>query len=495
MEPLYTAAQVRELDRIAIEEAGIPGLTLMRRAGAAVFREVRARMPEEGRLLVLCGAGNNAGDGYVVARLAKQAGMQVEVVTPADPGRLKGDARQAFEDARAAGVRPLRFESSELPEAAVVVDALLGTGLERPVEGAWRMLIELANALPAARIAVDIPSGLDADRGVVLGVAFRADVTVTFIGRKLGLFTGEAADHVGEVVFDDLGVPEAVHEQVPPTAWRMIREDITTLLPARPRTLHKGQAGHVLVVGGQPGMSGAPRLAGEAAARVGAGLASLAVHPERAATTGIDRPELMVHAVDGAVALAPLAGRADVLAVGPGLGRSDWSRALFEAVLEHPKALVLDADALNLLAGSPRRRDDWILTPHPGEVARLLGCDAATVQADRPAAVRALREKFGGVVVLKGPGTLIHDGHLLLVTDTGNPGMASGGMGDVLTGVIAGLLAQGLPPLEAAAAGAWLHGAAADRAAGQGGERGLLARDLMPHLRALVNPRQSINVI
>ncbi len=489
MQPLYTAAQVRELDRIAIGEEGIPGLTLMRRAGAAVFREVQARMPEGGRLLVLCGAGNNAGDGYVVARLAKQAGMQVDLVTPADPGRLRGDAWQAFEDAQSAGVVPIRFESGELPEAVVIVDALLGTGLERPVEGAWRILIELANAQPATRIAVDIPSGLDADRGVVLGAAFRADVTVTFIGRKLGLFTGAAAEYVGRVVFDDLGVPERVGERLRPAAWRMVREDLATLLHPRPRTLHKGQAGHVLVVGGQPGMSGAPRLAGEAAARVGAGLVSLAVHPERAATTGIDRPELMVHAVEGPGALAPLAERATVVALGPGLGRSDWAHALFDAVLEYPKAVVLDADALNLLAGSPRRQDDWILTPHPGEAARLLGCEVAVVQADRPAAVRALQEKYGGVVVLKGPGTLIHDGHLLLVTDTGNPGMASGGMGDVLTGLIAGLLAQGLPPLEAAAGGAWLHGAAADRAAREGGERGLLARDLMLHLRALVNPQ------
>ncbi|RMG31889.1 MAG: NAD(P)H-hydrate dehydratase [Gammaproteobacteria bacterium] len=489
MEGLYTAAGVRELDRIAIEEAGIPGYTLMRRAGAAVHRLVAARLPPGAPLLVLCGLGNNAGDGYVVARLARQAGRPVTVLTPADPQRLRGDARRAFEDAAAAGIVPVRYrEGDALPPAGGVVDALLGTGLERPVTGAWRTLVEGVNALPVPRIAVDVPSGLDADRGTVLGIAFRAEATVTFIGRKLGLYTAQAADHTGRVHFDALGVPEAVRRRVTPVAWRMTAQEAAELLAPRPRTLHKGHAGHVLVIGGQPGMSGAARLAGEAAARVGAGLVSLAVHPAQAACAGAGRPELMVHAAADGALPEGLARRATVLAVGPGLGESDWARRLWDRVLSLPQPKVVDADALRLLAEAPRRREDWILTPHPGEAARLLGATAAEVQADRPAAVRALQARYGGVVVLKGPGTLVHDGHRLLLSDTGNPGMASGGMGDVLTGVIAGLLAQGIPPLEAAALGAWVHGAAADRAAQRRGERGLLAQDLMGPLQRLVNP-------
>ncbi len=484
MQPLYAAAQVRELDRIAIEERGIPGFTLMTRAGEAVFSLIVKRWPGVRSLGILCGAGNNAGDGYVVARLAVEAGYRVQVVALAPPGRLKGDARRAWEEAAAAGVEPRAF-AGHLPEGEVLVDALLGTGLDRPLEGDWLAVVEAMNASGRPVVAVDIPTGLHADTGCVLGAAVRAVATPTFIGRKFGLYTGAGPDHAGDVVFHDLGVPVDVEAAVEPLAWLIDPAGARAWLPGRRRTAHKGCFGHVLVVGGQPGMGGAARLAGAAAARAGAGLVSLATHPVHAAALSAAWPELMSHGVEGRDGLAPLLARATVVALGPGLGQEAWGRALFEAALASGLPLVVDADGLNLLAATPCRREDWVLTPHPGEAARLLGCPVAEVQADRLAAAREIRRRYGGVVVLKGAGTLIV-GERTWLSATGNPGMASGGMGDVLTGVIAAFLAQGLAPGEAAAAGACLHGAAGDRAA-RDGERGLLASDLVEALRGVVN--------
>lgn len=275
---------------------------------------------------------------------------------------------------------------------------------------------------------------------------------------------------------------------VPEQPARVDAAWLHTVLPgARARTAHKGDFGHVLIVGGQPGMSGAVRLAGEAALRVGAGLVSIATHPEHAAVLNNGRPELMCHAIAHAATLKPLLERATVLVVGPGLGQSAWARGLLAAVWDCDLPMIVDADALNLLAREPLHRERWILTPHPGEAARLLGCATAEVQADRLAAVRAIQVRYGGVVVLKGVGSLIADGVHCRICAAGNPGMASGGMGDVLTGVIAGLCAQGVSLSEAASAGAVVHALAADTAARRDGERGLLAGDLLPELRRWVN--------
>jgi NAD(P)H-hydrate epimerase len=315
-----------------------------------------------------------------------------------------------------------------------------------------------------------------------------AEATISFIGLKRGLLTGDAPDCVGELYFDDLGVPDAVYAEVEPVARLLDAGDADPLLGPRRRTAHKGAFGHVLVIGGDHGMGGAARMAAEAAARVGAGLTSVATRAPHLPAITAGRPELMVSAVEDPGELEPLLNRATVIAIGPGLGRGAWSRALLSRVLESDRALVLDADALSLLAEEPLRREDWILTPHPGEAARLLGVKVAEVQADRYSAVAALRERYGGTCVLKGAGTLIHDAGPTGVCAAGNPGMASGGMGDVLTGVIAGLRAQGLERGQAARVGVCLHASAADRAAAQGGERGLLATDLCPELRRLVNP-------
>ncbi|BAZ94874.1 carbohydrate kinase [Thiohalobacter thiocyanaticus] len=488
-EPLYSAAQVRELDRLAIEQRGVPGYELMTRAGAAAFAALRRHWPEARRVHVLCGAGNNAGDGYVLARLARAEGWYASVGWLADPGRLQGAARTAWEDAVEAGVTVAPFDAGRLTACEVIVDGLLGTGLQRGVEGDWAAAIAAVNASGVPVLALDIPSGLAADTGRVPGTAIRAALTVTFIGRKLGLYTGQAADYVGELVFAGLELPADLAADMPPRAWLAGYDCAAARLAPRSRTAHKGAFGHVLIVGGRPGMGGAARLAGEAAARVGAGLVSVATDPGHVAAVLAARPELMAAGVDGAPDLEPLLERASVIGLGPGLGQGRWSRALFERLLRAEQPLVLDADALNLLAAAPLRRDDWVLTPHPGEAARLLGTDTAAVEADRVAAVQQLQQRYGGVVLLKGAGSLVCDGAVVWIAAGGNPGMASGGMGDVLTGVIAGLRAQGLTPAEATVAGAVLHAAAADRAA-RDGERGLLAGDLLTPLRALVNPGQ-----
>ena len=486
---LYRAAQVRELDRIAIEERGIPGYTLMSRAGEAAFRWLHQRWSKARRIAIVCGGGNNGGDGYVVARLARQAGLDARVLTITDPAQLRGDAEIAWQDARNADIVIMPFSTAELHNVDLIVDAILGTGLEREVSGTWREAIEAMNANPADILALDIPSGLHADTGVILGVAVRAAATLTFIGLKQGLFTGQGPACCGEIRFADLGVPPDIYPALHPACWRYNGEELSTLLPRRSRSAHKGSFGHVLVVGGDLGMGGAARLAAEAAARCGAGLTSIATRSAHASLQAAARPELMFHGIETPAELNPLLHRATVVAIGPGLGRGDWGRALFHTILASDKPLVVDADALNLLAIEPTFRNHWILTPHPGETARLLKMTPTQVESDRFAAVEELALRFGGVAVLKGAGSLIAskaDGLVALCT-TGNPGMASGGMGDVLTGVIAALLAQGLAPFAAAKAGVYLHGRAGDLAARNGGERGLLASDLLPYLRQLVN--------
>jgi NAD(P)H-hydrate epimerase len=365
-----------------------------------------------------------------------------------------------------------------------IVDALLGTGLERPVTGEWADAIAQCNASRAPVLALDIPSGLHADTGRVLGSAVRADATISFIGLKQGLFTGQGPDHCGLIRFNALDVPAAIYATEVLAARRIDWASERGLLPTRLPSAHKGDFGHVLVVGGAPGMSGAPRLAGEAALRAGAGLVTVATHPDHAGWLNLARPELMVRAAADAEALRDAARRADVIAVGPGLGQGDWGRALFAGALSLGRPLVVDADALNLLAADPVRRDDWVLTPHPGEAARLLGCTAADIEADRFAAVAALQRRYGGIVVLKGAGSLIlGPGHRPVgVCSDGNPGMASGGTGDALTGIIASLQGQGLEAEQAAAMGVCLHAAAGDHAAREG-LRGMLASDLIGALR------------
>jgi NAD(P)H-hydrate epimerase len=312
------------------------------------------------------------------------------------------------------------------------------------------------------------------------------------VGLKLGFYLGYGPDCAGVVMFDALDLPEAALTQVAATALRISEHALAQLLPPRRRTTHKGQQGHVLVVGGGPGMAGAARLAGEAALRVGAGLVTVATRPENAASINGGRPELICRGIEHAEELLPLLERADVLAIGPGLGTDPWATALVEATIGYGKPAVIDADALNLIARTQRYSDNWILTPHPGEAGRLLGMSTAEIQADRLTSAHAIAARYGGVVVLKGAGTLVvcRDG-LPHICDQGNPGMASPGMGDVLTGVIAGIAAQTQDMPGAARAGVLVHAMAGDMAARRG-ERGLLATDLFTYLPTCVNPNQRL---
>ncbi|HJX16829.1 MAG TPA: NAD(P)H-hydrate dehydratase [Acidiferrobacterales bacterium] len=512
-EALYRAADTRAADLRAASEHGLAGSVLMERAGSAAYALLRERFPRARRITVVCGPGNNGGDGYVLARLAKEAGLTAVVLSPADTAGLKGDTgqepkcREAQGSASAAAASACTawhktggtvqvLSAKHLQACDVLVDALFGTGLERPPEGEWRTAIEAMNASGRPIFAMDTPSGLHADSGRVLGVAVRAALTLSFIGLKAGLFTGQGRQYSGLILFDDLGVPDTVFTGVTPLARRITPRNLHGLLAPRARHAHKGDAGRVLVVGGQPGMPGAVRLTGEAAYRAGAGLVVLATHPAHAGLISAARPELIAYGVNDAPAIQPLLAGAcaehgrstHALAVGPGLGQGEWGRALWQAVLAEDKPLVVDADALNLLAAQPTSRADWVLTPHPGEAARLLGVGVADIQSDRFAAARAIAQRYGGVCVLKGSGTLIaaHADQPLWLCDRGNPGLATGGSGDVLAGAIAAFLAQGLTPIEAARLGVWAHASAGDRVVANG-ERGIMASDLLVPLREAIN--------
>ena len=485
---IYSVASVRELDRIAIEDHGIPGYTLMTRAGAAAVRAARQSFPDAGRWQVVCGAGNNGGDGYVVARLAANDGIVVSVIALVDPTTLSGDAAVAYEDFVAEGGTVIPWAGELDKEADLLFDAILGSGLEREVGGRFAEAVSAINAHAARVFALDIPTGIHGDSGEQLGCAVQADSTMTFVGLKTGLFLGCAADFCGDLMYDGLGIPDECLAAVSPELRRIDDALLQSLFTPRRRASHKGDFGHVLVIGGGPGMPGAARMCGEAALRAGAGRVSVATASAHASILASTRPELMSHGIEVAADLEPLLEKADVLAFGPGLGRTDWARELFGRVAADSRPAVWDADALNLLADSPAPAVSRIITPHPGEAGVLLGQSAAQVQADRTAAVRALQDRFGGVAVLKGAGSLISAGEKVpTISTSGNPGMAAAGMGDVLTGIIAAFLAQGFSAEEAALAGVETHARAGDRAA-RGGERGLIASDLMAELRAVINP-------
>jgi NAD(P)H-hydrate epimerase len=485
---LYSAAQVRALDAYAIESMGIPGYTLMKRAGEAALRYLRSRWPTAYRIVIVCGSGNNGGDGYVLARFAQAAGLTVTVLSATPPDQLKGDARHAFEDFASSGGRAQAFSAALLAEGEVIVDAVLGTGVRGAVRADLVPVIEAINAAGRPVFAIDVPSGLDSDRGVALGATVRADCTVTFVGLKTGLLIGDGPEYAGTVYFDDLEVTAPATENFRPRLERILESEILQALPRRARKAHKGDFGRVLIVGSGVGMPGAVRLAGEACLRVGAGLVTVAVAPENVAAIASGRPELICLPLSEIDALREPIERADVVAIGPGLGRSAWAHRALDAVLGSDKPLVVDADALNLIAeGTPKTRANWILTPHPGEAGRLLGIGTSEVQSDRLAALGALVERYGGTVVLKGAGTLVGSpGRIAAVCERGNPGMASAGMGDVLTGAIAGILAQCRDPWLAARVGVLTHAMAGDAVA-RTGERGLLASDVAKELRMCVN--------
>ncbi len=484
---IYSVAAVREIDRTAIEDTSLPGYTLMKRAGEAAVAAALAEFPAAKRWQVVCGAGNNGGDGYVMARLAAAQGIVITVITLVDPESLQGDAATAYNDFSAEGGVALMWSGELDPEAELLVDALLGSGLERDVEREFAAAVDALNDHAAPTVALDIPTGLHGDTGDVLGCAVHADLTVTFVGLKAGLFLGSGPAHVGALHYAGLEIPDACRDPSAAVMRRIADRCVRDRLPRRARDAHKGDFGHVVIIGGGVGMPGAVRLCGEAALRTGAGRVSIATDPSHAASVVTSCPELMAHGIATADDLDELMSRADVIAFGPGLGQSAWARSLYEYLADDERPCVWDADALNLLAeagGSVARR---VITPHPGEAGKLLGIAASDVQSDRVAALKGLQQRHGGVVVLKGAGSLVSSsGGMPWICTAGNPGMAAPGMGDVLTGIIAALLAQGLDPEQAACAGVQAHALAGDRAASLG-ERGMLASDLLTELRAVLN--------
>jgi NAD(P)H-hydrate epimerase len=485
---MYDTAALRVLEQRAARALADDGV-LMQRAGLAAWHCLLEHWPQAQRIVVACGPGNNGGDGYVLATHALAAGRGVRVLRLAAHAPRSAQARRAHAGFEGCGGQVEVF-ADRLPEADVVVDALFGIGLARAPDPEPAAMIGAINAAGVPVLALDVPSGVDVDRGCVPGIAVRATRTLQFIAPHPGLATGAALDHAGTCGVAMLDLDGSLLREVPVAAYAIAAEALGGWLRPRARDSHKGDNGHVLCIGGDHGSGGAIVLCAQAALRGGAGLASVATRPEHVSALLARQPEAMVHAVDSMQALAPLLQRADVVAIGPGLGQGEWSRMLLDAALASSKPLLIDADALNLLATSPRELPaSTILTPHPGEAARLLGIDTAQVQADRYAAAHALAGRHGCVVVLKGAGTIVMAPQRTpYVVAAGNPGMAVGGMGDLLGGVIAALRAQGLDAFDAAACGALLHAVAGDAAAA-GGTRGMLPTDLLPWLRQCANPR------
>lgn len=496
---LATAAEMRAIDARTTDEYGIPSLLLMENAGAAVARRALA-MVDGGRVAVYCGKGNNGGDGLVVARHLASAGCDVRVYFGQEPDAMRGDAAVNLGIVRRIGL-PLHSLSAppRQPWAAdLVVDAVLGTGLKGEVAGPAAVLIETIRRSAAPVLAIDLPSGLDSDTGRLALISVRARWTVTLALPKIGLALYPGREAAGRVEVADIGIPRALLDDPALQAVWTGPAAVAALLPPRPPTAHKGDAGRVFVLAGSEGMIGAAALSSMGAVRGGAGLVTLGVPRSLIDVAAAKVTEVMTFPVpetdtrapdrDALPALREKIQSANALAVGPGLGQHSRTGELLRALLSGwVRPVVVDADALNLLspAGPRTFPRNAVLTPHPGELARLMNAAIAEIEADRVAAVRRAADRFRCVVLLKGAATLVADpAGRLVVNSTGTPAMATGGCGDVLTGLIAALLAQRLSPFDAAAAGAYLHGLAGELAASQVGGPGIAAGDLLTHLPA-----------
>jgi len=480
---LYSAQQTREIDQRAQKELKITGFELMLKAAQAGIDSINKHYSAVQKIAVICGAGNNAGDGYLVAKLAKQAGYHIQVISVINPNRLSADAKLAKDDFIEAGGEISSNLGLINEPYDLIVDAILGTGVNRDVDDDFLSAINLINQQSIPVFSLDIPSGLNADTGNVMGAAVHASHSLSFIVLKQGMHTGLAADYIGSLLLSDLGVFPEIVEQTESASHL-----VTNLaLSKRNKSAHKGHFGHSLIVGGDYQYAGAIQLAAQAALNSGSGLVSVATRAQHAQSIHISCPELMGIVVEKASDIEAILNKFNVVVIGPGLGQNDWGKNLFNALINSGVAKILDADALNLLAKNPVYSDNWILTPHPGEAARLLNITTQDILQDRFQAVKNLQKKYGGICILKGAGTLIYDGNDITVNSTGNPGMASGGMGDVLAGLIGGLVAQKYSLHAAAVAGVFLHGLAADIAVKQAGERGLRASQVINNIQQVVN--------
>lgn len=482
-QPLFSVDQIRQLERFACDRQGFSLGQLMQNAGQAAFECLKKVWPEAKTILVCCGKGNNAGDGYVLAKLAYEAGLRVSIVALCKPESLQGLVLEAAKATHDLGIPLSMNVACVANDVDVIVDALLGTGLQGQVESPFLEAITAINANASPVLALDIPSGVCAETGAVLSEAVHAATTLTFIGLKPGLFTGEGVSYCGDVVRHPIGVPDSLMARVSAKATLVTS---TPALTKRKKNCHKGDFGQVLVLGGNQGMPGAPVLSALAASRVGAGLSMVGVHETQLPLLHHWQPDLLCFAVDLS-SLSELLKRTSVVVIGPGLGQDEWAKGLLSIVLSAHLPTVIDADALNLLSIHPVACGNAILTPHPKEASRLLDCEVLDIQADRFQAISALKEKYQGYWLLKGAGTLFETQTGLAVCGAGNPGMASAGMGDVLAGCIAGLLAQGLETLEALEKGVLFHAMAGDLLAKSRGEIGLMATDLLNELPRVIN--------
>ncbi len=493
---LYSGQHCKQLDQVAINQVKIPGSSLMARAGQSAFEIVRKVWPSAKRFAIVCGSGNNAGDGYQLALALRQDGFDVNLYTPDLNATLSADA-QRVKDACIQERIAIQELPDRLEHADLIVDALLGTGIKAPLKPAFIKAIQLMNESSLPVLALDVPSGLDADTGQIIDTAVKADVTVTFVGQKYALLSGPATNYSGIVHFDSLELTDEVYDAVPFDGELLQLEESRSAVAKRLPNDHKGRFGHVLIMGaGHPGYSGALVLAGQAALVSGAGLVSAITHDSALPLMARAPAEMMIHPVTNLD--HNLFDRASAYVVGPGLGQDEYARTILTQALGANKPMVIDADGLNLLDKIEKRADSMVLTPHPKEAARLLGISVEAVEANRVEAAKQLHAKYKAVIVLKGAGTIIAgEQSYFYLCPFGNPGMATGGMGDVLAGLIGGLLAQGLTPLQAAKLGVVVHAQAGDLERTIG-EVGMQASDLMLHIRSLINnseyePRQDIS--
>jgi NAD(P)H-hydrate epimerase len=496
----YTAQQSQQLDQAAVQNLNLPSFLLMKRAGLFAFNTLSLHYPNAKTLHCLCSIGHNAGDGLIVAQLATMAGWQVTVSILGEPAQLMGDTLQAYHEAIALGINVQCWSAeamnsdhvkNDIATADIVVDALFGTGLNRAITGHLADFIEWLNVQKTPILALDSPSGLNPNTGQPLGVAIKAQRTCCFISRKIGLYTALGGEYAGKIHFSDLFVPPNTYTAINAIAHNHPLKYWLNTLPKKQPSRHKGVAGTALLVGGDRSMMGAIQLAGLSGLRLGAGLVKIISHAQHSLAITQAIPELMCYDTHQ---LHAQAQHAKVIAIGPGLGTQTWGQSLWQQTLAIDLPKVVDADALTLLSTTTAtvsiHQNNWILTPHPGEAARLLGLTTAQVQADRIEAVKRIQQRYGGVVVLKGHGTLVYDGARLEICLAGNPGMAVGGMGDVLTGCIASLVAQGLDLFNAACLGVSLHAHAGDVLAQQQGQTGLLPSELPAIMRQLLHYAQ-----
>lgn len=494
---LYPASEIKNIEQQAAKAGGYALYQLMERAGLEAWRHIEKHWPEIQNITLICGKGNNAGDGFVLARLAAAAGKNVQVLTLTEDNVFKGDALLAYQAMLDSGIEPGLFSAAKLEGQQLLVDGILGTGLKGPLRENFQQVIEAVNDFSSASkqngevpvFSLDIPSGLASDTGFADPVAINATRTLTFIAMKSGMVTGKARACCGIIDVAALGIEPDFLEQFSPIAWIDDTDKLIGQLPKRSKTSHKRDHGHLLLLGGDYGFGGAILMSAMAAARCGAGMLTILTRDVHVAPILSQCPEAMIRSISGAddPELVKMLGNVDAVVIGPGLGQNDWGRGLLQVISESDLPLLIDADALNLLAEKDTGKPEWVLTPHPGEAGRLLGTSAAAVEQDRYAALMALQKKYSAVTVLKGAGTLIaSNGQQITLCNEGNPGMASAGMGDILSGIIGSLLAQGLDVNLAARTGVALHARAGD-IAGQKGQKGLMATDLIEPLRMLVN--------